>query len=187
MAESAVDEALTLKPAVVPRVASWRWKAAIVLLALVIAPLAMATHEAMHLVAYHAFGYQAVMLVTPWKLGAAGLQVFGFHVAPAGKPPALIHIADNFLGPAISALLLVPLWRAARPSALGEALLANILILCFFSTIETAYAILERAEHVDADVLLLPELNYGVCVVIVLAIAALAPVRRVREVVRCRE
>lgn len=106
--------------------------------------------------------------------GAAGSHVVGFHVAPAGNPSAAIHIVDNFFGPAMTALLLIALWGAARPSTLADALVANILIVCFFIAIEGAYAILERIAHVDADVLLLPEVNYGAWLLIVLAVAASA-------------
>lgn len=153
-------------------------QAQVALLSLVLAPIAMATHEVLHLMVYYAFGYRAVMQVTPWKLQAAGLQILGLHVAALGDPPAAVHVADNFLGPALAALLLLVLWRAARPSALAEALLANLLIQGFFSSIETAFAVLERSAHLDADVLLLPELNYGVCIAIITAVAVLAPRRR---------
>ncbi|MGH7862884.1 MAG: hypothetical protein ACREOS_11680, partial [Candidatus Dormibacteraceae bacterium] len=42
-------------------------QAQVALLSLVLAPIAMATHEVLHLMVYYAFGYRAVMEVTPWK------------------------------------------------------------------------------------------------------------------------
>lgn len=144
-------------------------------LAVVLFPVGLATHEVMHLAVYSAFGVPASLVVTHWRLGLTGTAIFGLHAAPAAPTsvPLGVLVANNGLGPALSALLLFVLWLAVdrRSRIARAALLANILALCFFALIEVAYPLLEEVAHVDADVLLLPELNYGVVLLILAATA----------------
>jgi hypothetical protein len=79
-------------------------------------------------------------------------------------------VLDNALGPSLAALLLLVLGLAVRGAA-RTALLANVLALLFFAAIETAYPLLEHFAGIRADVLLLPELNYGVALAILLFVS----------------
>jgi hypothetical protein len=142
-------------------------------LSVLLFPVGLATHEVMHLVVYSAFGVRAALLVTSWRLGSLGTPIFGLHSAPVGPTvvPLRVLIVNNGLGPLLAALLLLALMLSIsrRSRVARAALLANVLALVFFSCVEVAYPLLEEVGHVNADVLLLPELNYGSVLVILLA------------------
>jgi len=147
-------------------------------LAVLLFPVGLATHEVMHLAVYSAFGVRAALLVTSWRLGSLGVPIFGLHAAPVAPdvvpPPVLV--ANNGLGPVLAALLLMVLLASIdrRSRVARAALLANVLALVFFSCIEMAYPLLEEVGHVNADVLLLPELNYGAVLLILVVTTFLA-------------
>lgn len=144
-------------------------------LSVLLFPVGLATHEVMHLAVFSAMGVPVSLLVTSWHLGTSGTPIFGLHAAPTGPLSLSGLVTNNGLGPALAALLLFVLWLAVdrtRSRAASTALLANIFALVFFSLIEMAYPLLEGVAHVDADVLLLPELNYGL-VLLIMAITAL--------------
>jgi hypothetical protein len=153
------------------------------LLAVVIFPVAEATHEVGHLAAYSFFGYPAALQVTPWRSVLFGVKVFGVHAAPGVAPTMPVHVAVDFLGPAAAAFLLSVIWLAVPRGAVRTALLANVLVLVYFAIVETVFAVGENVAHVDMDALTVPELNYGVCLAIVVATVALGtrpPSRRHR-------
>lgn len=142
-----------------------------VLLSAVLFPVAAAAHEVCHLVAYSWFGVPASLQVTPWRFRFLDLQVFGLHAAPAAAPPVPVHVAVDLLGPAGAALPLLVLWSAGRSGPLAAPLLANALVLALFAVLETAFAWGELVAHIDMDLLLWPELNYGAALAIVLAVS----------------
>jgi hypothetical protein len=142
------------------------------LLSVVIFPIAGATHEVGHLAAYSFFGYPASLQVTPWQSALFGVRVFGVHAAPGVAPTVPVHVAVDFLGPAAAAALLSVLWLSVPRGAVRTALLANLLVLVYFAIVETVFAVGENVAHVDMDALTVPELNYGVCLAIVLATVA---------------
>jgi hypothetical protein len=144
------------------------------LLTLVIFPVAGATHEVGHLAAYSFFGYPASLQVTPWQSVLFGVKVFGVHAAPGEPPTVPVHVAVDFLGPAAAAALLSVLWLAVPRGAARTGLLANLLVLVYFAIVETVFAVGENVAHVDMDALTVPELNYGVCLAIVIGTVALA-------------
>ena len=147
-------------------------------LALLLFPVGLATHEVMHLAVYSAFGVRAALLVTSWRLGSLGVPIFGLHAAPLdpGGLPLHVLLVNNGLGPLLAAALLLALLASIdrRSRVATAALLANVLALVFFSCIEITYPLLEERGHVNADVLLLPELNYGSVLVILLVTTFLA-------------
>jgi hypothetical protein len=148
-------------------------------LAVIVFPVGLATHEVMHLAVYSALGVPAVLQVTPWRLGlplGSGLTIFGLHAAPGAPVDLRVHLASNGLGPLLAALPLFVLWMSVdrRSRAVRAALLANAVVLLFFSAIELAYPLLEQVGHVDADVLVLPEVNYGATVLIMVLVTGLA-------------
>ncbi|HYW25148.1 MAG TPA: hypothetical protein VE953_13360 [Terriglobales bacterium] len=141
-------------------------------LAVLLFPVGLATHEMMHLVVYSAFGVRAALLVTNWRLGSLGVPIFGLHAAPLdpGGVPLNVLVVNNGLGPLLAAgLLLVLLLAIDRRSRVARAaLLANVLALVFFSLNEMADPLLDSVAHVNADVLVLPEFNYGAVLLIFL-------------------
>jgi len=147
-------------------------------LSVLLFPVGLATHEVMHLAVYSALGVRAALLVTSWRLGSLGVPIFGLHAAPLdpAAPPLRVLLVNNGLGPALAALLLLGLLLSIdrRSRVARAALLANVLALVFFSCIELAYPLLEEVGHVDADVLLLPELDYGSVLLILLATTAVS-------------
>jgi hypothetical protein len=142
------------------------------LLSVVIFPIAEATHEVGHLAAYSFFGYPASLQVTPWQSVLFGVNVFGFHAAPGVPPTVPVHVAVDFLGPAAAGALLLVLWLAVPRGAVRTALLANLLVLVYFAIAETVFALGENVAHVDMDALTVPELNYGICLAIVIGTVA---------------
>jgi len=144
-------------------------------------PVGLATHEVMHLAVYSALGVPAVLQVTHWHLGLpalSGLTIFGLHAAPTGgvQVPFRILVANNGLGPLLAMVPLFVLWLAVdgRSRDVRAALLANVIVLLFFSAIELAYPLIEQVAGIDADALLLPELNYGGVLVIVVVVTSVA-------------
>lgn len=153
-------------------------------LALLLFPVGMATHEVMHLSIYYAAGYDAVLRLRPWDMGLGSLRPPGIHVAPAGGAPFALRAVDDFLGPALAAIpFAVLLTQVAAPAA-RAALLANALTQAFFALIEPGYLLAENVAHVEADILLSPWLNYGpVLVIMVLAATrSLKPIQPDRQV-----
>jgi hypothetical protein len=148
------------------------------LLSVVLFPVGLATHEVFHLAVYSALGVPASLVVTRWRLGLTGNAIFGLHAAPANPTSVPLHllVLNNGLGPALAALLLLVLWLAVdrRSRMARAALLANALVLLFFAAIEVAYPLLEEVGHLNADVLLLPEVNYGATLLIMLGAAGAA-------------
>lgn len=146
------------------------------LLAAVVFPLGLATHEVMHVAIYSALGSGASLLVTPWRAPVLGVTIFGLHAAHQGAVPFIERVANNILGPTAAALLLVILWTAVRGRAARAALLANVLVLLFFALLEGTYPLAERAG-LNVDFLLLPELNYGGALAIVLVVIVFGLIR----------
>lgn len=152
------------------------------LLAVLVFPIGLATHEFMHLVVWSALGYPAVLVVTRWRLGLAGADIFGLHAAPAvTTPPLEAQVLSNLLGPLLAAALLLGIWAqvpAAQLTApLRAALAGNVLVLVFFALLEVAYPLLEEVGGISAGVLLWPELNYGGSLLILVLLAAWAALR----------
>src|SRR5262249_43452051 len=146
-------------------------------MAAVLFPVGLATHEVMHLAVYSALGVPAVLQVTHWHFGLPALStltVFGLHAAPTGSAQVSFRIlvANNGLGPLLAALPLLVVWVAVdgRSWAVRGALLANVIVLVFFASIELAYPLVEHVGGIDADALLLPEVNYGTALLIVVVV-----------------
>ena len=139
-------------------------------LSLLLFPVGLATHEVMHLAVYSAQGISAALVVTQWQVGFVPAHIFGLHAAPAVgvTMPLRTLLVNNGLGPSLAAALLLALLLSSRGRAVRTALLANVLVLLFFAAIEVAYPLIEDVLQVRADVLLLPELNYGAVLLILL-------------------
>ena len=60
--------------------------------------------------------------------------------------------------------------------AVRTALLANVLVLVYFAVVETVFAVGENVARVEMDALTVPELNYGVCLAIVVGTVTIGSV-----------
>jgi hypothetical protein len=155
------------------------------LLGLALFPVGFATHETMHLLIYTVSGVRAALVVTRWSVGVGSLTIAGLHAAPLGPAgvggpdravPLWLLVLNNGLGPLLAAAFLLLLWASVsrRSRAARAALLANAAVLAFFSLLEVAYPLLEDVAGVDADVLLLPAVNYGGALLVLLGVTAAA-------------
>ena len=124
-------------------------------LAVLLFPVGLATHEVMHLVVYSAFGVPAALM--------NGTVTFS-----DGTPNTLdqeAHDIVTFLAWASEPTM----DERKRIGFMVMLYLIGLTVLLFFATIEVAYPLLEHVANVKADVLLLPELNYGMVLLILLA------------------
>jgi hypothetical protein len=139
--------------------------------ALVLFPVTLGAQEVTHLAVYSFFHVPATLIVTPWRFQLVDLWVFGLHAEAGVTPSVPVHIASDALGPALPGLSLLVLWLAVRSAPAARAVLANVLVLFFFSLLELVFAIGEFALHQNMDVLLWPELNFGpVLLILVLTV-----------------
>jgi hypothetical protein len=154
-------------------------------LAVVVFPIAAATHEVTNIALYSAFGYPASLEVTPWRSALFGFQVFGVHAGAGRTPSVPVHVAVDLGGPAVAAALFSVLWLAAPRGALRTALLANVLVLAFFAVLEGVFAVGENVLRLELDVLTVPEISYAGSLAIVLG-TVVAAGRRPRQPARKR-
>jgi len=152
-----------------------------ILLSLALFPVGLATHEVMHLAVYSALGVSAVLQVTHWHFGlpaVSSLTIFGLHAAPTSTTPVPFRtlLVNNGLVPLLAAVPLSLVWLTVdrRSWAVRAALVANVLVLLFFCAIELAYPLTEQVGRIDADVLLLPEVNYGAALLIIALVSGVA-------------
>jgi hypothetical protein len=136
--------------------------------ALVLFPVTLGAQEVTHLAVYASFHVPATLIVTPWRFRFVDLWVFGLHAQSAVTPSVPVHIASDALGPALPGLSLLVVWLAVRSAPAARAILANVLVLFFFSLLELVFAVGEFALHREMDVLLWPELNFGPVLLILL-------------------
>jgi hypothetical protein len=127
----------------------------------------------MHLVALYLMGYQGALIVRPWRFSFLPLTVESFHAQPALPLAFGPHLLFDFAGPALAALLLGLLALRVRDPIARPALLANLALLGFYALIEPLDVLLD-AGGVDAPILLYAEFNYGVPLLVLLAISGRA-------------
>jgi len=153
------------------------------LLAALLLPVAMAAHEVMHAVIWWMLGVRSVVVVRPWTLQFPPVTLPSLHAARPGPGglggpdvavPLAESVANNVLGPLVVAVVLTVLWLSVgRSSRVARAaLLANVAALLFFALIEGAYPLLDVWNDDVADVLLVPDLNYGGALLVMLAAIA---------------
>jgi hypothetical protein len=129
-------------------------------------------HESAHLLVLHLIGGQGALIIRPWRFSTVDLTLPSLHVQPNPPLDTVRQAIMNFSGPAIAAALLALwLWPIRNPD-LRLAIAANVAILGFYALIETGYLLLSSAFRIDADLLVTPEFNYGVPLLIILIAAA---------------
>ncbi len=129
-------------------------------------------HESAHLVVLHLIGGQGSLIVRPWRFATIDLTLPSLHVQPSPPLDTVRQAIMNFSGPAIAAALFALSLRWIRNPDLRRAVEANVAILLFYAVIETAYLLLWSAFRIDADLLVTPEFNYGVPLMIIVIAAA---------------
>jgi hypothetical protein len=135
---------------------------------------AFGTHELMLLLVIYAVGGHGSLIVRPWHLALLDYTIYAVHAQP-DQPLGLLNQAlVNFLGPALAAIPLVALLLTVREPVARLALTVNVIILAFYSVIETADLFLETRLNLDLSVLTTPEFNYGVPALIILVSAVVA-------------
>ena len=129
-------------------------------------------HESAHLLVLHLIGGQGSLIVRPWRFATVDLTLPSLHVQPNPPLDTWRQAIMNFSGPAIAAALFALSLRWIQTPDLRLAVEANVAILVFYAVTETAYLLLWSTFHIDADLLVTPEFNYGVPLVIILIAAA---------------
>jgi hypothetical protein len=128
-------------------------------------------HESAHLAVLHLIGSQGSLIVRPWQFATFDLTLPSLHVQPNPPLDTTRQAIMNFSGPAVAAALFALALRWIRDPDLQPAVAANVSILVFFALIETAYVLLWAAFRIDAEILVTPEFNYGVPLLIILIAA----------------
>lgn len=136
---------------------------------------ALGAHEVAHLAVIYAVGGQGSIIVRPWRLGLIDYSIYALHAQPVQPLGLVQQTLVNFLGPALAAVPLVALLATVREPVARAALIANVVILLFFTLIETADLLLEARAGVDLSLLTTPEFNYGVPLLVIVVAALLAP------------
>ena len=153
----------------------------VLVLSLLVFVAAFGTHEVMHLLVIYAVGGSGSIIVRPWRLGLVDFTIYALHAQPAQPLDLTRQAIVNFLGPFLAAIPLLALLVYVREPVVVPALIANVVILFFYSIIEGGDLLLEAVQHVDVPLLTWPEFNYGVPALIilltVLAVRLLAAIR----------
>ena len=127
-------------------------------------------HEVGHLVVLFAMGKTGALIIMPWRLGTANYYIYGLHVEPYPPLGNLDQAALNFLGPIIAIIPFAVLLFYVKERIPRVAIIANILVLIFFSILESSYELLESALSREVGILGSPEFNIGVAVLILLGV-----------------
>jgi hypothetical protein len=150
------------------------WRVLVVSLLLFVAGFGV--HEVMHLLIIYAVGSQGEIIARPWHLYFLDFSIWSVHAQPAEQLDVARQSVVNFFGPFLAAVPFVVLLVYVREPIPLAALIANIVILVFYASIELAYVLLEGVWHQDAPLLVTPEFNYGVPLAIILIAVAAASV-----------
>jgi hypothetical protein len=145
------------------------WRVLVVSVLLFIA--GFGAHEVMHLLVIYAVGSQGEIIARPWHLYFVDFSIWSVHAQPTQQLDVARQSIVNFFGPFLAAIPFAVLLIYVREPIALAALIANVLILVFYAVIELLYVLLEAVWHTDAPLLVTPEFNYGVPLVIVILAA----------------
>src|SRR5256885_7418098 len=140
----------------------------VVIVSLLVFVAAFGAHEVMHLLLIYAVGAQGSIVARPWHLGFVDFSIWSLHAQPAQPLDVVRQSIVNFFGPFLAAVPFAALlWYVREPIALA-ALIANVVILVFYASIELGDLLLEQVWNTDVSLLTTPELSYGVPVLVIL-------------------
>jgi hypothetical protein len=129
----------------------------------------LALHESLHLIVLRLVGGDGLLIVRPWAFALFDLTLPSVHVQPVPALDVGRQLVVNFFGPALAAAVFaIPLFYV-RDHQLRLAFGASVGVLIFYAVIEAGYVLLDAYLHVEAEVLVTPEFNYGVPLAICLA------------------
>jgi hypothetical protein len=131
--------------------------------------LGMIVHESLHAVAVLLLDSHPVLVLRPWTFALVPLTITGVHVEPVPPLDPTQQFVDNLFGPGLAAILFGLLTLKLPHGAIRRAAFATVLSLVFYSLIESADVLLDG--RLDLGFLTAPEFNYGVPLLIALAVA----------------
>ncbi len=140
----------------------------------------LALHESLHLVVLHLLGGQGSIIVRPWRFALVDLSLPSLHVQPVPALDFGRHLAVNFFGPALAAVLFAIPLLYVRDRRLRLALGASVAVLIFYAVIESGYLLIDSYLNLEVGVLVTPEFNYGVPLAICITAAVAAAFGRSR-------
>lgn len=133
-------------------------------------------HESLHALAVLLLGSHPVLVLRPWPMAMLPLTITGIHVQPVPALDPLRQGLDNLFGPAGAAILFgLAAWRLPH-GPVRLAVVATALGLAFFAIIEPADVILDG--RLEVGFLTAPEFNYGVPLLLAVAVAIAAHLPR---------
>jgi hypothetical protein len=146
-------------------------------LTVVVFGLGLLLHEGLHLAVIRALGADGVLVVRPWRLSLLGWQIYGLHAQPLTPLSPTGQLVVNLAGPLLAAVPFALLaWRIRRRTV-RIALALNVAILIFYAALEGLYVVLESGFGLEGDWLTAAELNYGLPLLVTLAVLARAPAK----------
>jgi hypothetical protein len=146
-------------------------------LTLLIFGVGLLIHEALHLVVIRALGADGVLVVRPWRLSLLGWQIYGLHAQPLTPLGPIRQLIVNLAGPLLATVPFGLLFARIRDRTVRIALALNVAVLIFYGVIEALYVVLESDFGVEGDWLTAAELNYGLPLLVTLAVLAWASTR----------
>jgi len=146
-------------------------------LTVVIFGIGLLLHEGLHIVVMRALGADGVLILRPWALSLLGWQIYGLHAQPLSPLGPDRQFLVNLAGPIGAAVPFALLWWRIRSRTVRIALALNVAILIFYGVIEALYVVLESGLGLEGDWLTAPELNYGLPLLVTLAVLAWASAR----------
>jgi hypothetical protein len=142
------------------------WRVLVVSVLLFVA--GFGAHEVLHLLVIYAVGSQGEIIARPWHLYFLDFSIWSVHAQPTEQLDVTRQSIVNFSGPFLAAIPFAALLFYVREPVAVAALIANVLILLFYATIELLYVLGEAVWHTEMPLLVTPEFNYGVPLAIIL-------------------
>src|SRR5713226_1793200 len=113
----------------------------------------LALHESLHLVVLHLLGGQGSIIVRPWRFALVDLSLPSLHVQPVPALDFGRHLAVNFFGPALAAVLFAIPLLYVRDRRLRLALGASVAVLIFYAVIESGYLLIDSYLNLEVGCL----------------------------------
>lgn len=134
--------------------------------------LGMFVHESLHAIAVLLLGSHPVLVLRPWAFSLIPLTITGVHIQPVPALDPTGQLVDNLAGPGVAGILFGLVALTLPRGVIRRATVATVLSLVFYALIEAADVLLDG--RLDLGFLTAPEFNYGVPLLIAVAIAGTA-------------
>jgi hypothetical protein len=150
----------------------WTRAISVIALWIPIFVLGIVVHESLHAIAVLLLGSHPALVLRPWAFSLLPLTITGIHVQPVPPLDPTRQLVDNLAGPGVAAILFGLVALKLPSGAFRRATAATVSSLVFYALIEAADVVLDG--RLEAGFLTSPEFNYGVPLLIALAIAGSA-------------